>query len=455
MDDAIARARHAIHNNDVESLKSLLAEYPGLLSWTGDANGGGLLGLATDAYGDAFGPEREGWFTRKACAEVLIEAGAVVMPPVVNGLLDSRAVGLLQLFDQKGLLPRTLAFASALGDLERVRGALDQIGNDLFAVNEGFIVACRFKHEPVASLLLDRSVSLNAELGRQIDRSVGRAAFIRSLIEKASVDFGTATTIGPWRTFVTGQLLAAIHEGDEAAFVGWLQREPWLLGDEFVWLQKQLIETATLNDRESLIQALFERDPSILRRQPPPSSSALEIAFTYAKTHLLPLLTRIWPVPDDLAHAAGSGDLARVKRWFDDSGYPALGDLEQQYPRTSPHLRQHDDLQWGRITAQHVLDTALAWAVTNGHFGVADFLLAHGANINTNWNSHEPASILHHLVFQPDPYDSMQFLVDRGIDLAIRDYRWGATARGWAQHALRDERMVRFLDAAEARRGRG
>jgi hypothetical protein len=32
------------------------------------------------------------------------------------------------------------------------------------------------------------------------------------------------------------------------------------------------------------------------------------------------------------------------------------------------------------------------------HFDVADFLLEHGADINTRWASHEPASILHHLV---------------------------------------------------------
>ena len=60
-------------------------------------------------------------------------------------------------------------------------------------------------------------------------------------------------------------------------------------------------------------------------------------------------------------------------------------------------------LQWGAPRAQQVLDVALAWAVINRHFDVADFLLEHGADINTNWNSHEPASILHDLVFLPNP----------------------------------------------------
>ena len=51
---AAAQARRVIHDNDVERLKQLLAEYPALLSWHGnDGYKGGLLGIATGAYGDA------------------------------------------------------------------------------------------------------------------------------------------------------------------------------------------------------------------------------------------------------------------------------------------------------------------------------------------------------------------------------------------------------------------
>ncbi len=99
-----------------------------------------------------------------------------------------------------------------------------------------------------------------------------------------------------------------------------------------------------------------------------------------------------------------------------------------------------------------MLDVALAFAVINRHFDVADFLLAHGADINTSWNSHEPASILHHLVFLPSPYESMQFLIDHGIDLTIRDYRWDATAEGWARVAAKDEQMAQWLEEAQRRR---
>ena len=89
----------------------------------------------------------------------------------------------------------------------------------------------------------------------------------------------------------------------------------------------------------------------------------------------------------------------------------------------------------------------------NQHFEIASFLVERGADINTNWNSHEPASILHHLVFLPDNYESMRFLIDRGIDMTLRDYRWNSTAQGWALYGLKDEKMAQWLADAERQQG--
>jgi len=443
---AIAENLMGVDLLNIEGLKQLFAEYPTLLSWRDDDHGG-LLGFATDAYGDAGDPQREQWFTRGESADLLIDAGAIVMPSVCAGLLHSRAKGLLQLFQRKGLLPRTLKFFAALGDLDAVRSALRENANDAASVNEAFIHSCRFQHEAIASLLLDRSITLDAELGSHVDRGPGRSAFLRHFIANKP-NFVNVAETGLWRGFVMERIGRALHDGDLTSFVDRLRHEAWTLSDACVTFQVRLIEVATLNDRGEFITALLDLDPAVLRRLPPPPSQAIEFAFTYTKTRLLPLLLRIWPLPDDLPHAAGNGDLARVSRWFDAEGKPALGDVANHAPATSVHPREP---QWGGVGVQQVLDTALAWSVLNHHFGVADFLLEHGADINTNWNSHEPASILHTLVFEDD-YEAMRFLIDRGIDMTIKDYRWSATAWGWARYAKNDEKMAQWLEESERQR---
>jgi hypothetical protein len=465
---AVKQARRIIHDNDVEQLKHLLGEYPALLSWPGDdghGRSGGLLGFASGSYGDSFDPISEEHFTRAACTGLLIDAGAVVQPSVCEGLLRSRARGLLELFRRKGLLPGTLKFHAALGDIDAVRTALDENGNNLAAVTEAFTVACGFEHEAVASLLLEQCIALDSELGAHIDGSVGRHAFVSYFIENRP---GHATAVGLWKGFVMEQVSRAVSswsdhstsvtppivDSDLTAFIHLFQREPWLLGEALVEVQADIIGAATLKDRRELITALLDLDPAILRRQPPPPSQAIEFAFTYVRTHLIPLLTRIWPLPDDLPHAAGMGNLPRVKQWFDESGTPALGDVENHYP-CSPYMpkgRVNEYAhQWGAQRDQRVLDVAFAWSVMNSRFDVADFLLDHGADINTTWSSHEPASILHELVFHGN-YEAMRFLIDRGIDMTSKDYRWNATAQGWARHAANDEKMAQWLEEAERQR---
>jgi hypothetical protein len=447
LDWAVAHARGAIHDNDLDRLKQLLAEYPALLSWTGGEDGTGLLGFATGAYGDAYGEERERWFTRGAAAEALIDAGAVVAPDVPEGILRSRAKGLLELFHRKGILPKTLKFFAARGDGTAVSAAIRENAYDLTAITEAFVVATRFERE-IASVLLERVILLDPDLGRRIDAGIGRAEFVQYFMKNRPPH---ALEVGLWKSFVMATVMNAIDRGDHQRFVEQLKRESWLLGDSLVGFQKELLEHAAFLGKKEFIVALLDLDPAILRVQPPPPSQAIEHAITYTHTDVIPALARVWPLPDDLPSAAGVGDLDGVKKWFDEHGAPALGNLDRHYPYTSPRVRE--ELEWAPRSAQRVLDTAFAFAVLNRHFDVADFLLAHGADINTNWNSHEPASILHTLVFE-DNYESMQYLIDRGIDMSIKDYRWGSTAIGWARYGKHDERMAQWLEEAERRRTR-
>ena len=447
-----AQAQRAIHDNDIERLTQLLQEHPALLAWR-DELGGTLLGAAAESFGDSGDPNREQRFTRPACAEILIDAGAVVDPPVWENVINARASGMLQLLWRKGVLPRTLTILAALGDLDEVRGSLDERvasgtvsdANKLTMLNEAFLCACGFKHKDVATELLSRCIALDADLGRRIDAWRGRSAFIDYLGEHAQ-RFGS-----PWQTLVVNEVQQAIVDDDLSAFSRWLGGEPYLLGESSVALQVGLLELAAYNNRERFIVHLLDLAPAMIQHPTPPPSSAIAYALEYGHAHLIPLLTRIWPLPDDLPHAAGVGDLAGVKRWFDAAGQPALGDLNRHHPANCPQWRAN--LHWGAPRVQQVLDVALAWACMNRHFAVASYLLEHGADLNTNWSTHEPASMLHECAVQGN-FEAARFLIDRGIDMTRLDYRWNATAEGWARYAAKDEQMAAFLAAAKREQSR-
>jgi hypothetical protein len=460
---AADQAERAIHDNDIERLRQLLSEYPALLSW--GLEYGGLVGRAVHSYGDSSDPDRERVFTRRECAEFLINAGATVVPWLADNILNSRAGGLIRLFSAKGLLPRTLKFLVALSDEDGVRACFDRRGvlrpgagrssAEREIVNEAFLTACTFKQESIAAFLLERTIALCPELGSRIDSWRNRSAFVEYMCKNGIGSTGPhGTRIVPWRAFLRDRLMRTINEGDVSEFKRLLRAEPDLIGESNLRFEVELVEYSVLKNRPEFIECLFELDPGLLEHRPPPVSCALDWAFTYVKTHLVPILTRVWPLPDDLPHAAGIGDFENVKKWFDASGAPSLGDPTHHLGREP---RAGTQLHWSPPTVQRVLDTSLAWAVRNGHFEISDFLLQHGADINTRWSSHEPASLLHELVFSEfgENYAAMQFLIDRGIDMTIEDYRWGGTAQGWAYHAAGNEKMAQWLGEAERKRQNG
>jgi len=441
LDWAVSEARRVIHDNDVDGLRRLLAEFPVLLTWRADEDDSGLLGMATGSYGDSGDAFAEAHFTRRECAELLLDAGAFVGASVAESVIQSRAKGLIELFAVRGLFPKTPKFLAALGDVDGLRARLDD-GPEL--VNEAFVYACHLRQEEAALLLLDRAIVLDGELGRRVDGGPGRAGFVSYFLENKP-DVHSREPFRPWEVFVRQQADHAMRDGEREGFLEVMRREPWLLGEGEVRFQARLVEVAVLNDRGELLDAFFGLEPAILRVAAAPPSQAIAFAFTYVKTHFLPRLLRVWAMPEDLPHAAGNGDMARVARWFDAEGRLALGQIEGHYPLTDANYCK-DYVGWfgKRPDGQRVLDTAFAWAVMNNRFAVAEFLLARGADVSTNWCSHEPASILHELVWHKN-YEAMQFLIDRGIDRTVRDYRWGATAEGWAAVAAKDEKLAQFL----------
>ena len=124
---AAAQAKVAIHNQDHERLRTLLAEYPALVSWR-DESGETLFSSTTPYALDCSDPERERIYTRPVAAEILIDAGVTVERSTWEYLIATGASGMLHLLARKHALPLTLPVLAALGDDEAVRARLDESG---------------------------------------------------------------------------------------------------------------------------------------------------------------------------------------------------------------------------------------------------------------------------------------------------------------------------------------
>jgi hypothetical protein len=122
---AAAQAKVAIHNEDHERLRTLLAEHRALVSWR-DESDQTLLDSTTSYAMDCSDPERERTYTRPVAAEMLIDAGATVERKTWAHVIKTGASGMLHLLARKRALPQTLSVLAALGDDAAVRARLEE-----------------------------------------------------------------------------------------------------------------------------------------------------------------------------------------------------------------------------------------------------------------------------------------------------------------------------------------
>ncbi len=374
-----------------------MAEYPSLKSWqhrkTNDNDNDSLLGMATGAYGDAGDTERERWFTRAACAEAADRRGrgrdavgarraAAVARPRATGIVSPQGPAAAHAEVPRG----------ARGSRRRSQRSRRRTHDDLEAVNEAFMCASRFDHEAVALLLLERSIALDPA-ARQTHRreawtasafvkacekfdlaQVARARPVEGVRHRAGQPYGPRSRSGGVRRRAAARVMAARRR------VGPVSRA----GSSRCW---RFSGTARSSSRRFSTSIRRSCGSGRRRRR----ERSIGRSCTRTRT-LLPLLTRIWPVPDDLAFAAGMGDLARVKQWFDAAGAPAQPrrSISLQRPRRTQPTCAGTRLRRSRCSTRRS-----RCAVINRHLDVADFLLEHGADINTDWSTHEPASLLH------------------------------------------------------------
>ena len=128
-----------------------------------------------------------------------------------------------------------------------------------------------------------------------------------------------------------------------------------------------------------------------------------------------------------LVSAAGSGDLAEVKRLVVDCGIDPniqddIGDTPLHY------AAEHGHLDVVKLLLEHGADpniqnnsgkTPLHYAALDGHLEIVKFLLEHGANPNVQ-DYKFGVTPLHFAVYHCD-VDMTRFLLDHGADPTIRD----------------------------------
>jgi ankyrin repeat protein len=158
----------------------------------------------------------------------------------------------------------------------------------------------------------------------------------------------------------------------------------------------------------------LEAGAYITQSNPRPESKALVYAIDYGDREMVELLRELWEPPNDLPTLAGLGHIEKVQTFLNS---------------------QTDEVD---------LVHGLALACMNQHIEVADYLIKQGADINAEWSLHEPATILHHLAFS-GKLEMVQFLVERGADTSIKDFRYQADALGWAKYNGQDQ-VVAYLE---------
>jgi hypothetical protein len=447
-DLVLTSARNAIDRNDVDRLKELVISSPALLTWKDEKKGDVLLS-ATTSYANFPGAENEDEYNRPECAELLLAAGALVDPSVIARIIDTGAHGMLALFKSKGALPADLRVSAALNedpgpffdksgrlqDIARPTSVFHLAGwpqpnDDLGIVSDAFLSACRLGHRETARALLARCYALDPLLEGRVANWQGEPAFLDFLFEQVpeGARFGDQDNVASlvWQRTLELRLQVVVAEGDVEGVHQLLTADAEVIDGISSGALVRVLEIASYT--EGTLEIVRELVAKLNMRSDAGPSPSISYALEYGHADYVPLLTEVWSLPDDLPHAAGMGDLTTIEKWFDAKGNPNLGDVQLHYPfGSSP-----------QVSVQDILDRSLAWAVQNGEYVTADFMLEHGADINTRWSTHEPASILHECAIA-GRMEQIKYLVGHGIDLEIVDHRFESTAEGWARFNGQDE----------------
>lgn len=169
--------------------------------------------------------------------------------------------------------------------------------------------------------------------------------------------------------------------------------------------------------------------------------TAMEEALYWQNTRTVQQLVSIGASLHNLRIAAGVGDLAETRSFFNTNGSlnsAIAGSTNFPFCEKEPAQVSSEP--------QAVINNALTYAASAGHLDVADFLLGHGAEINCiPLGFHFRGSALHNAAMH-GRRAMCDFLLSVGADRSLPDLSVdGHLPAGWARHGKHDE-LAAYLE---------
>ena len=436
------QAENCIARKDASALNQLLTEHPELVTFPNPDDRSQTLLHHTLSYANFVGDKPEFWSTLE-CAETLINHGAQVEASFCTRAIHTADVPMVDMIHLHGKLPPCLRTSATIGKVREIKtwfnqGELKpdaappadwssdkydplhgQMITDELLLADAFRYACRLGRKCAAGFLLEKAMVIDAKFAGQIG-GWGKKEFLDYMIvHRGSVCVPGSTTI--WELAQVVKMMQAVEEDNLEDFQQVLRDEPSLLSQRHLRRQIDFLELAAYSDGYKFAKALLDAGACVADVDPRPESNAMVYAIDYGNRQMIELLWNLWQPAENLPTAAGIGNTKKVRSFFDNQG----------------KLKQHAALVYpegeGIEASDRVLVRALALACMNEHLEIATYLVDRGADINGEWSLHEPATILHHIAFT-GKLKVVQFLVERGADLSIRDLRYDSDALGWASY---------------------
>lgn len=207
-------------------------------------------------------------------------------------------------------------------------------------------------------------------------------------------------------------------------------------------LDAPLVAAASCGNLEAL-SLLIDRGAAINGKG---GWSPLEEALYWNQTGSIQTLLKRGATIHNLRVAAGLGHLDLVESFFNQDGTlkPEAGRIDWPFGtlemiEQSNFDRSVKESLTGRVRSwsqdrQGIIDNAFLYACAQGHMGVADLLLKHGAQINAIPGGFDYAGSGLHYAALHGHLPMVQFLIERGADRELRDTKVSSTAAGWAEY---------------------